>query len=331
MSSLSAARADGFYNPPDWDPSKISRDKYQGSKGSNQYEQRGEIRFEMPWNIWCTTCDSHIGRGVRYNAKKTHITNYFSTKIWEFAMKCHICKGIIKICTDPQQCDYKITEGGKRQVTTYSTDDLELINVQSDAHKEKMETDPIYRLQHQEMDKKHKLQNALRLQALHSLQERDKNDYDNNCNLRRKLRAKKKRKQQLQKHADAKGFALPLLEFNEEDEQKAKHVQFKKEISAKKKLKRKRRKIENESVFNDAKGNETIKINAEKSRKLKSLHCKTAKKKHKSKATQSVLNNRKRSKEKNKAILLNRMRKAKQRNSNNAFAINLQNVNFSSK
>eukprot|EP01083_Nonionella_stella_P130929 397507_1 len=174
--------------------------------------------------------------------KKTHITNYFSTKIWEFAMKCHICKGIIKICTDPQQCDYKITEGGKRQVTTYSTDDLELINVQSDAHKEKMETDPIYRLQHQEMDKKHKLQNALRLQALHSLQERDKNDYDNNCNLRRKLRAKKKQKQQLQKHADAKGFALPLLEFNEEDEQKAKHVQFKKEISAKKKIEKEKEK-----------------------------------------------------------------------------------------
>eukprot|EP01084_Bolivina_argentea_P181733 313823_1 len=192
MSSLAAARADNFYNPPDWDPSKISRDKYQNSKGSNQYEQRGEIRFEMPWNIWCTTCDSHIGRGVRYNAKKNHIGHYFSSKIWEFVMKCHICKGIIKIESDPQNCDYKVTSGGKRRCMTYSTDDLQLIDIKNDLHKEKMETDPIYRLQHQEIDKKNKLENALRIQSLYQLQERDKNDYENNSNLRKIFRNKKK-------------------------------------------------------------------------------------------------------------------------------------------
>jgi hypothetical protein len=27
--SLSASRADGFYNPPDWDPGKIGRDHFQ--------------------------------------------------------------------------------------------------------------------------------------------------------------------------------------------------------------------------------------------------------------------------------------------------------------
>ena len=154
----------------------------------------GKIGFEMPWNIWCTTCDSHIGRGVRYNAKKVHIGNYFSTKIWEFSMKCHICKGIIVICTDPQNCDYKVTKGGKRRCMTYSTDDLEIIDIKNEAHKERMELDPIYRLQHEEQDKKNKLENALRLKSLHQLQEREKNDYDNNCKLRKKFREKKKKK-----------------------------------------------------------------------------------------------------------------------------------------
>ena len=179
MSSLAAARADNFYNPPDWDPSEVSRDQYQGSKGSNQYEERGEIRFEMPWNLWCTSCDSHIGRGVRFNAKKTEIGRYFSTKIWEFAMKCHLCGGRIVICTDPQNCDYKVTEGGKRRCMDYSTADLEVIEIHDEAHKERMETDAIYRLQHQEEDKRKKRENALRLQALHRLQQREKDDDDN--------------------------------------------------------------------------------------------------------------------------------------------------------
>ena len=48
MSSLAAARADNFYHPPEWDPQKISRDKYQGSKGANQYEQKGVIRRPQP-------------------------------------------------------------------------------------------------------------------------------------------------------------------------------------------------------------------------------------------------------------------------------------------
>ena len=85
MSSLAAARADNFYHPPDWDPQKESRRKFQNAKGINQFEQKGLIRcdsrphadacavpfevlvpgsFEMPFNVWCDKCHQMLGRGA---------------------------------------------------------------------------------------------------------------------------------------------------------------------------------------------------------------------------------------------------------------------------
>ncbi len=49
------------------------------------------IRFETPYNMWCLGCNNHIGRGVRYNAEKRKIGMYFTTPIWEFTLKCHLC------------------------------------------------------------------------------------------------------------------------------------------------------------------------------------------------------------------------------------------------
>eukprot|EP01035_Chromulina_nebulosa_P018465 gene18465-24175_t len=70
MSSLAASRADNFYYPPDWRPELGSISKFQGSKGANQYEQKGIIRFELPFDGWCMGCNRHLSRGTRFNAKK---------------------------------------------------------------------------------------------------------------------------------------------------------------------------------------------------------------------------------------------------------------------
>ena len=115
MSSLAASRADGYYHPPEWDPQKVARDKYQGSKGSNQWEQYGVIRFEMPYNIWCGGCGKHIRKGTRFNAKKKDAGKYFSTKIFAFHMKCACCPQQIVIQTDPKNSDYVVTSGGRRR------------------------------------------------------------------------------------------------------------------------------------------------------------------------------------------------------------------------
>lgn len=50
------------------------------------------------------TCENHIGMGVRYNAEKKKIGNYYSTPIYSFRCKCHLCDGWFEIQTDPKVC-----------------------------------------------------------------------------------------------------------------------------------------------------------------------------------------------------------------------------------
>src|SRR5690606_38480123 len=104
----------GRYVPPDQEGlvtgNKIHRKPPPGVKGGQL-----TVRFEMPFNIWCTHCDTHIGQGVRFNAEKKKVGNYYSTPIYSFRMRHTACGKIIEIRTDPQNTDYVVTEGGKRQ------------------------------------------------------------------------------------------------------------------------------------------------------------------------------------------------------------------------
>merc|ERR1719322_898411 len=56
----------------------------------------------MPFNIWCGSnaedpdpnvkgCRKHIGIGVRYNAEKTRVAMYYTTPVYQFKMRCHMC------------------------------------------------------------------------------------------------------------------------------------------------------------------------------------------------------------------------------------------------
>ena len=42
--------------------------------------------------------------GVRYNAEKTRAGSYYSTPIFKFRMKCHLCDNHFEIQTDPKVC-----------------------------------------------------------------------------------------------------------------------------------------------------------------------------------------------------------------------------------
>lgn len=117
--SLKAACADNFYHPPNWDPQKESRNQHQGSRGANQYELYGKIRFETPWNMYCTHCNGHISQGVRYNAKKDKVGKYLNTTTFRFSFTCHLCKKPIAIETDPENRDYKCAVGCRRAQSSY--------------------------------------------------------------------------------------------------------------------------------------------------------------------------------------------------------------------
>ena len=69
-----------------------------------------------------------IGKGVRFNAEKKKVGNYYSTALYSFSMKCPTCAGIMVIETDPKNCDYKLVSGGYCAHWHCSVDDDEMLS-----------------------------------------------------------------------------------------------------------------------------------------------------------------------------------------------------------
>ncbi len=96
------------YYPPDYDPKTApTLNAYRGihALGARAKDiDKGilVVRFELPYNVWCGTCGKHIGAGVRYNAQKRKVGHYYSTPIFAFRCKCHLCDGWFEIRTDPK-------------------------------------------------------------------------------------------------------------------------------------------------------------------------------------------------------------------------------------
>lgn len=59
-------------------------------------------------------------QGVRFNAEKQQVGNYFSTKIWNFSMKAPCCGERIEVQTDPKNHEYVIIRGARRKVCLLS-------------------------------------------------------------------------------------------------------------------------------------------------------------------------------------------------------------------
>merc|ERR1711991_874691 len=119
-----------------------------GKRGKKSSQGIIVVRFELPWPIWCSSCESHIAKGKRFNAEKKQNGNYYSTKIWEFSMKCHLCDGLIVMRTDPQNRDYAVVSGAKRKTMEYDADDAKTIAVPDKEEKKRLETDALFALEH---------------------------------------------------------------------------------------------------------------------------------------------------------------------------------------
>ncbi|KAI8099429.1 uncharacterized protein BX664DRAFT_253996 [Halteromyces radiatus] len=55
------------YYPPDWTPDKGTANKFVGKHPLGDRARKLDkgiliVRFELPFNIWCTGCDNHIGK-----------------------------------------------------------------------------------------------------------------------------------------------------------------------------------------------------------------------------------------------------------------------------
>lgn len=262
MSSLAAARADNFYNPPDWDPSKESRNKYHGSHGAlgdraRKLEKEGIliIRFEMPFNVWCQGCSHLIGKGVRFNAEKKKIGKYHSTTIWSFVMKAPCCKQKIEIHTDPRNAEYVIVSGAKRKAEPKSEDSEGLVSV--DPKAEDRPRDAMGKLEMEEIDKRRAVDRYAEITELREQSfDRYKNDADRNGDLRRAMRAARKEEQKRAARRDELGLAkhVTLLPETRMDRLRSSAVDF---GSGRASLsqRQKRKSIRNSSIFDTPRGN----------------------------------------------------------------------------
>eukprot|EP00798_Chlamydomonas_sp_ICE-L_P024621 gene24621-10242_t len=211
MSSLAAARADGFYYPPRFFEEEkihlaahatvsiaasVSTSVFDRFNGQHPLRERANkldqgilvIRFEVPFHINCEKCKEMVAKGERFNAEKKAIGNYLSTKIWQFSMTHHCgCKIVIQ--TDPKNAEYLVVEGARKKDETYSSKDIGVIEFEAPEEKAKIAADPFYKLEFGEKAKEKAKKGALSLLELLDYNDiKHQDPYALNKSLRAQLR-----------------------------------------------------------------------------------------------------------------------------------------------
>lgn len=182
------------YYPPDYNPKSGGLNKFLGTHALRERARKIHlgiiiIRFEMPYNIWCEGCKNHIGMGVRYNAEKTKVGMYYTTPVYQFRMKCHLCDNHFEIKTDPGNLDYVIVSGARRQENRWDPSDNEQIVADTKEVQKKLFDDPMFKLEHIANDVK---SGASAKPVIGRLYERNddvwRDNYEANCQLRATFR-----------------------------------------------------------------------------------------------------------------------------------------------
>eukprot|EP00658_Telonema_sp_P-2_P048126 TRINITY_DN36626_c0_g2_i2.p1 TRINITY_DN36626_c0_g2~~TRINITY_DN36626_c0_g2_i2.p1 ORF type:complete len:254 (-),score=46.91 TRINITY_DN36626_c0_g2_i2:288-1049(-) len=183
----------------------------------------------MPFNVKCLGCNAMIGKGVRFNAKKDHAGNYFSTKIWKFSMTCHHCHHPIVVSTDPKNSDYALTAGLERKHETYDAAEAGTAELMSADERERIAQDPFTNLEHKGKLEKEAARAKPILSQLQGLsKERWGDSYDVNRALRRKFRGEKTviKRDAIQRDKDIARAGVPLLPLSIQDQLAASKVEF---------------------------------------------------------------------------------------------------------
>ncbi|KAK8157739.1 CWC16 protein [Phyllosticta citrichinensis] len=196
------------------------------------------VRFEMPFAIWCTTCDPEniIGQGVRFNAEKQRVGKYHSTPIWEFRMRHGACGGTIAIRTDPQNSEYVVTEGARRRDTgsreLYQQDvkdgTFEIVTAEE---KERRRQDAFAAFEGKKTEATQGKMEERRIEELNAWREKDWADpYAANKRLRRPFREARKEREKDDEFKEGLqekyGLGFDIVDGREEDAQRAKMIEF---------------------------------------------------------------------------------------------------------
>jgi hypothetical protein len=139
------------YIPADFDPSLVPR----GNKLSKK-DGTVPVRMMLPFTIQCSSCNTFLYRGRKFNAKKENMDGpegRYLGKIqrYRFYFKCNHCSRTLTILTDPKNTDYEMESGGTRNYDVHK--DKEQMEDEVAAEKEQEEKeDPMRALENRVLD-----------------------------------------------------------------------------------------------------------------------------------------------------------------------------------
>jgi coiled-coil domain-containing protein 130 len=227
----------GRYYPPDASNAPTFNTTHPlGARAKKASQGILTVRFELPFAVWCNTCKptAIIGQGVRFNAEKKKVGNYYSTPIWSFRMKHTACGGWWEIRTDPKSAEYVVVEGARRR--DYGPEDGKNgggegdLKFLTEEEREKRRSDAFAQLEGRVEEKGIERGNKERVEELYEVAEVWKNPYDVNARLRKEFRVRRKvlKKEEKYKEGVQEKFSLgiELLDETEADGVKAKMVEF---------------------------------------------------------------------------------------------------------
>jgi len=131
--------------------------------------------------------------GVRYNAEKKKIGNYYSTPIYSFRCKCHLCSAWFEIQTDPKNTRYVVTSGARQKDEDWDPEDNGGFAIHDTEGKDKP-VDPLAALEKSTESQNYltKVQ-APRLEEIRGMSDKYNEDpYSASIKARKKLREEKK-------------------------------------------------------------------------------------------------------------------------------------------
>lgn len=111
------------------------------------------VRLMLPFSCCCDTCGEYVYKGRKFNAKKETVwgEDYLGVQIFRFHVRCPLCASEIIFRTDPQNADYLLESGAKRNFEPWRDEKR-----QSEALKIKRmmeeELDPMKAIEHRTAD-----------------------------------------------------------------------------------------------------------------------------------------------------------------------------------
>lgn len=234
----------GRYMPPASLDASLSADKVGGFNSQKGHPLGArfskakigiiKIRFEIPFDVWCETCQPEflIKQGVRFNAEKKKIGNYLTTPIWEFCFNHPPCGGTVAIKTDPENTAYAVSSGGRKKAGAFTTAlDKDYGEILTAEERERRRNDAFAHLEGQVQEKQQKSTDATRIKELYEAQDQHWEDpYSSNQRLRKTFRVGRKEREtaETEKEAvsDRFGLSMELLDYTQEDQDRAAMVEF---------------------------------------------------------------------------------------------------------